>query len=164
MPPALPKPVRYQRHITQEQTSWTILKFGELRSLSGVRRAFRLKLFPENERNVPGRKVFHRLIERFETVGAVLLLTTPGQAPTPDVDVSRGKTFSEDNPDSHVRGAAERLGLSFGKVWTILRKKLNWKPYRPHLATALSPGNMEPRLAACTFWLQREEDWFEGVV
>ena len=80
------------------------------------------------------------------------------------MDVSSVKTFFEDNPDSHVRSAAEQLGLSVGKVWTTLRKKLSWKPYRPHLATVLFPSNMESRLAACALWLKQEEDWFERVI
>ena len=47
-----------------------------------------------------------------------------GARPTPNRDVSRVQEFFDDNSNAHVRGAAESLGLSFGKVWTSLRKKL----------------------------------------
>ena len=74
---------------------------------------------------------FQRLVEPFQGEGAVHPFTHKGARPSPDRNVSRVQEFFDDNPDAHVRGAAESLRMSFGKVWTILRKKLHWKPYRP---------------------------------
>ena len=167
MPPSLSKPIRHYKQnspFTQEQASWIVLKFGELKKVTDVRRAFRRKFFLKHPRNVPGLKAFQRLIERFATEGSVHPIASPGTRSTPDGDVDRVRKFFDEHPDSHVRGAAEQLGISIGKVWTILRKKLKWKPYRPHLATVLTPNSMESRLAACSFWITHGEDWFERVI
>ena len=74
------------------------------------------------------------------------------------------KDFFEASPKAHLREAAEVLEMSFGQIWNILRKKLKWKPYKPHLAQVLSADNMESRLAACTFWLTFTEQQFERIL
>ena len=56
------------------------------------------------------------------------------------------------------------LGISFGQIWTILRKKLKFRAYRPHLAQVLSPDNMMSRLAACNFWLTFTEEQLERIL
>ena len=164
MPPSLSKPIGHYRQntpFTQEQASRVVLKFGELKNLSDVRRLFSQQFFPKHPQNVPGLKAFQRIVERFGTEGTVHPTTPKGFRPTPDGDVDRVRKFFDDHPDSHDRGAAEQLGMSFGKVWKILRKKLKWKPYRPHLTTVLSPSNMEARQTTCSFWIKHEEDWFD---
>ena len=55
------------------------------------------------------------------------------------------------------KDAAVRPKVTPGKV-------LKWKAYRPHLVQVLSPANMESRVAACSFWLSFEEEWFERVI
>ena len=167
MAPCFSSPVRHSRQnspFSHDQASWVILKFGELNSLSDVRRAFRLKFFPKNPRYVPDLKAFKRLVQRFETSGATRPLTPRGRTAETAEEVERVKTFFQAHPDAHVRKASQDLGMSFGKVWTILRKKLHWKPYRPILTTVLSADNMASRLEACTFWLSQAEGWFERVI
>lgn len=160
-------PVRHFRKdspFSKEQASWIIPKFGEIKSLSKLRRAFRRKFFPKNPRCVPDLKAFQRLVTRFDASAAVRPPTPPGPNAATDEDVERVKEFFETHPETHVREASENLGMSYGKVWLILRKKLHWRPYHPHLTTVLSPDNMASRLAACTFWLRQGEDWFERVI
>ena len=79
-------------------------------------------------------------------------------------DITRVKQFFRRRPKAHIRLASDQLGMSFGKIWTILRKNLNWKPYRPHLGQILSQANMDSRLAACRFWISFPEAWFEKVL
>ena len=58
----------------------------------------------------------------------------------------------------------DRLGLSYGQVWRILRKVLKWRAYSTHLVQILSPANKESRVAACTFWLNFTAEQFERVL
>ena len=64
---------------SHDRGSWVILKFGELKNLSGVRRSFQLKFFPNNPRHVPQLKAFQRLFRCFETFGATRSLTPRGR-------------------------------------------------------------------------------------
>ena len=104
---------------SHDEASWVILKFGEIKNLSDVRRAFRLELFPKNPRGVPQLKAFERLVRRFETSGATRPLTPRGRTAGTAEEVERVKKFFEDQPNAHVRKASVDLGMSFEKVWTI---------------------------------------------
>ena len=65
MPPGLTSP------FTFEERKWIILKFGELKSATLVRRAFQ-KQFPKSSpRDVPNRKQFQRVLEQFNGSGDV---------------------------------------------------------------------------------------------
>ena len=149
---------------SREQASWIVLKYGELKSMTRVRRAFRLHFMSDRHREVPTKTAFHRLVRRFKMTGSLRPITSPGRAqPTAD-EVKKVEQFFTKNPTAHVREASRQLRMSFGKVWRILRKTLKWKPYRPHLCQVLSPANMQSRLAACEFWLTHDERWFERVL
>ena len=52
-----------------EQTTWIIYKFGEVKSITSVRRSFGTTFFPKRPQNVPSHNVFVRFIERFEGSG-----------------------------------------------------------------------------------------------
>ena len=149
---------------SKEQASWIVLKYGELKSLTQVRRAFRLHFFRDSNRNVPNLLAFNRLIQRFKVTASVRPAKTPGRAPPPPDEVQKVEQFFTEHPKAHIRLAAKKLGMSFGKVWRILRSALKWKPYRPHLCQVLSPANKQSRLAACQFWLTHDESWFERVL
>jgi hypothetical protein len=66
--------------------------------------------------------------------------------------------------EARIRQAVGDLGLSYGKLWRILRKRLKCKSYRHHKVQILSAANMESRLSPCSFWLTFTEDWFEMVL
>ena len=102
---------------TKEQASWIVLKYGELKSLTRVRRAFRLNFFRDKSRKVPDILAFKRLVQRFKESGSVRPVQTPGRAPLPPDDVRRVNQFFTEHPKAHIRLAATSLGMSFGKVW-----------------------------------------------
>ena len=117
-----------------EQAGWIVERFAELKSLTAVRRAFRLKFSPRKPKAVPRLNVFQRLVDRFRTVAATRPCVPSGRHPTTAAEVEQVKDFFLRNPTVHVRQASNELKMSIGKVWKILRRSLGWKPYRSHLA------------------------------
>ena len=149
---------------TDEQCRFIILKFGEVKSVLKVRRAFRLKYFQSSPRQVPHIRAFHRLIKKFENHGTVQHLPTPAGKRASVDDVEKVKRFFENSPEASIRSAVAELALSYGRIWRILKQDLKWKAYKPHLAQALSSSNKISRLQACEFWLSQPEDWFQKVI
>ena len=97
--------------------------------MTRVRRAFRLLFISDRHREVPTKTAFHRLVRRFKMTGSLRPITSPGRAqPTAD-EVKKVEQFFAKNSTAHVREASHQLGMSFGKVWRILRKTLKWKPW-----------------------------------
>ena len=155
---------RLDSPFTAQQSTFIILKYGELKSVVSVMRAFRKEFYPNNPRYVPNRKIFERVVQRFKSNASVRPNLSLGSPPSTAQDIARVKNFFLRNKKAHIRQAVVELGMGFGTIWKILRKVLKWKAYRPHLAQVLSPANKESRLAACTFWLTFAEDWFEQVL
>ena len=116
MPSCSSSPVRHSRHnspFSHDEAGWVILKFGEIKNLSDVRRAFRLEFFPKNPRGVPQLKAFERLVMRFETSRATRPLTSRRRTAGTAEEVERVKEFFEDQPNAHVRKASVDLEMSF---------------------------------------------------
>ena len=65
------------------------------------------------------------------------------------------------NSKSHVRHIAKMFKLSYGTIWNIFRKSLNWKTYKHR---SQSRNQLVTRLVACNFWLAFEEDWLQHVI
>ena len=73
-----------------EQAGWIVKKFPEVKNLTAVRRAFRLKLFPRKPSAVPRLNVFfQRLVERFRTVAATRQCVPNGRQPMTPGDVGK---------------------------------------------------------------------------
>ena len=148
-----------------KQAAFILSKYEEFKSIKEVQRAFRKEFYPKKPRQVPNILAFTRILKRFKEESALRPRVPAGRSSEPlrnNIDAVK-KNF-EQNPKCHIREAARVLGLSYGSIWRILRKNLKWKAYRPHLTQCLSPANMESRLAACTFWLTFEDDWFQRVI
>ena len=77
-----------------KQTAWIIYKFGEVKSITSVRRSFGTTFFPKHPHDVPSHNAFVRLIERFEGSGGnATLKTSCNQRPTPVSDIQRINFF-----------------------------------------------------------------------
>ena len=154
-------PFRKNSSFTNTQHTFIILKYGELKNTTLVRRAFRAKFFPNYPTKVPQLVVFQRVIDRFLKNDSEKETTPRGQAPISDDDVKSVRDFFKRNPKASIRMARDQLDLSFGSVWKILRKILKFRPYKPQLAQVLSPANKSARLAASEFFLSFSEEQFE---
>ena len=148
-----------------EQAAFILTKYEQSKSIKEVQRAFRKGFYPKNPREVPNILAFTRIMQRFKEESALRPQVPAGRSSEPlRNNIEAVKKIFEQNPKCHIREAARVLGLSYGAIWKILRKNLKWRAYRPHLTQCLSPANMESRLAACTFWLKFEEEWFQRVI
>ena len=54
---------------SDDQVTWIVYKYGELKNISMVMRAFRLHFHPTSHRPMPSRCAFRNLIKRFESNG-----------------------------------------------------------------------------------------------
>ena len=52
-----------------DQLTWIIYKYGELKCVIKVMRAFRIKFCPNNRKDMPSRMSFYRAVKRFESSG-----------------------------------------------------------------------------------------------
>ena len=137
---------------TKEQVSWTILKYGEVRNIKKVQRAFRLRFCPQRPKDTPNYMAFKRLVDRFETDGGQTRpKTPPGKATVTQQDIEAVEQFFTMNKKAHLREAARELGMSKTKVWKILRKDMKWRAYKPHTSHILTKAQMKARLE-CSEW------------
>ena len=113
---------------SKKESTWIIFKFGEVKSVILVRRAFRQHFFPQNPRKVPKHQAFLNLINRFSESSSLRPVSPPGKVEVSVDDITRVKEFFNRRPKAHIRLASDQLGMSIGKVWNILRKSLKWKP------------------------------------
>ena len=156
--------LRKDSPFAKEQATFIILKYGEVRNTTVVRRAFKKHFHPKNPRAVPQNTVFQRLIDRFLNQGSVIQKTPEGLPPHSEDEIHAVKMFFERDPKAHIRKAVVELAMPYGKVWKILRKDLKFKPFRPHLSQILSPANIEVRVAGSIFLLSFTEDQFERIL
>ena len=151
---------------SEEERIWITKKFGELKSATKVRRAFRLS-FPERDHNsIPKQMQFQRVLDKFDASGDV---GDPQVKPrvgdsVPQCDVQAVKDYFTLNDKAHIREAARELGYSIGKIWFILRKILKWRAYRPHTATVLTVKQRKTRLQAAEWFLSHDEAFFATQV
>ena len=64
-PPRQKFSFRSDSPFSAEQSTFIILKYGELKSTAAVRRAFGTKFHPKNPRKVPQQVQFQRVIDNF---------------------------------------------------------------------------------------------------
>lgn len=150
---------------SDDQVTWIVYKYGELKSISMVMRAFRLHFHPTSHRPMPSRCAFVNLIKRFESNGGNAKQENKGsRRGIPDKDVKLVEQYFLDNKESHLREASRVLGMSVTKIWIILRKVLRWKAYTPHVSACLSQANTEARRKSAEWFLAHDSLFFEEKV
>ena len=114
---------------TPEQESQIVLQYGKLESIVKLRKWFRLHYNLEPQ-HVPGRNQFQRVINRFKNTNSTAHGKPSGRpvsARTED-NVERIRELVTNDSTLSIRN----IVLSFGTVWTILRKNLKLYPHRAH--------------------------------
>ena len=59
------------RPFSMEERIFEVIKFAELKSISDVKRVFRLRFYPMNPRAVPTYMAFQRVVNNFDSCGDV---------------------------------------------------------------------------------------------
>ena len=83
-------------------------------------------------------------------------------AVTPE-NIKRVDDYFTADTKSSIRTASFDLGLPFGTIWSILRRELKWKAYRPTRVNRLTPKNKQDRLTF-SHWLLAQPEGFEQKV
>ena len=146
---------------TEEQLRFLILEYGCTKSITAVRRKFRLYYHLQPDK-VPGLSSFRRAIWRFHQYP--LVHQTRKKTVVHEVNIEIVTQYFQCNPRSSIRQAVHVLRISYGSVWYILRKILKWNAYRDKPVQRLSPLNKQQRLAACQFMVNQPDEWFSKVI
>ncbi len=73
------------------------------------------------------------------------------------------KEYFTKNENKSIHKGSYALDLNYSTIWTILRKSLKWKAYKPLKVNRLMESNMSNRVTvAC--WLFSQPDGFEQKV
>lgn len=158
---------RHDSPFTKEQQIWLIKRSASM-GPTQLRRAF-IKEFvgAENHAKAPHRKAFLRLVKRFDESGGIT-----GRAKTledrrtalTEENIQRVEDYFTNNEKNSIRTASEDLDLCYSTIWTILRKSLHWKAYRPLKVNRLTDKNREDRLAFVRWFKQQPEHFEQKVV
>ena len=73
------------------------------------------------------------------------------------------KEYFMENENKSFHKGSNDLDLSYSTVWTILRKSLKWKAYKPLKVNRLMKSNMSNQVAFAP-WLFSQPDCFEQKV
>ena len=90
--------------------------------------------------------------------------TPPGLVKTRSGDIARFKQYFKNNDMKHLREASRDLGMSKTTLWRILRVDLKWKAYKPSIGHVLTETDKDRRLAACQWFINQPEEFFEKQV
>ena len=142
---------------SRDQINWIILKFGDLKNIDKVKKAFGTKFYKKNPRNVPNYNAFKRIIERFRDTGHTKPKTPPGPVKTRSGDIARFKQYFKNNNMKHLREASRDLGMSKTTLWRMLRVDLKWKAYKSSIGHVLTKTDKDRRLAACPWFINQPD-------
>lgn len=159
-------PKRVNSPFSNDEAIWIVLQYGALRSLTTVRRKFGTH-FQKNH-NIPSRMAFKRLVDRFQTTGNTSPSRPQGRTAVSEDLVQKVrhlvKPFQENRQSISVPTIAKSLHASTATVWRIMRKKLGWKPYKPHVSVPLTAAHKTGRHEFSKWLLQRPEGFEEKVI
>ena len=150
---------------SDDEAVWIVLQYGAVRNLTAVRRKFGTHFQKRN--NVPSKMAFKRLVERFQKTGNTSPAQPQGRTANSENLIEKirelVKPFQENQQSISVPTIAKQLNASTATVWRIMRKKLGWKPYKPHVSVPLTGAHRTGR-REFSEWLLRKPDGFEEKV
>jgi hypothetical protein len=134
LPPSLSLSVTLQRG-NGESAAESVLcaTVCEVESVVSVQRAFR----PQFQSDPPAAKNISRLYQQYQTKGCVRKRENAGSPRVSEESVERMRASFLRSPKKSVRHASREMEMSTMTVWRVLRKRLEIKPYRLHLAICL---------------------------
>ena len=134
---------RLNAALTKAESAWIILKYGEVKSLILLRRAYRQHFHPNNPKRVPALSTFLKLNTRCKDHASVQTVTPPGKEQVCEEANTRVRVFFQRRPKAHIRVASEQKSVDYPQVtceaMDFLRSKFpgsqttTGPPYSPDL-------------------------------
>ena len=134
----------------------------ELKDLDKVRwRYAKEKKIEHFPRKLPNKRVFKTVIDRFKKTGSVNI-EYPKMEKKPvtedEENVERVRNLVTTHLGMSLNQMSLELNLPKSTIWLILRKSLNFYPYRIHTTTELTERHMADRLRYNQWLLEQPED------
>ena len=86
-----------------DQLTWIIYKYGELKSVVSVMRAYRKQFYPKNPYLVPSKASFYRVLDRFEHSGGNAKPKQRSGMGLPDDHVRQVEDYFRNHNNAHLR-------------------------------------------------------------
>ena len=161
-----PRVRRNDSPFSKAQEVWIVQRSAFL-TPSQLRRAFITEfLGAENHKKAPKRYAFSRLVQRFSETGGVTGRSKTDEdrrTAVTEENIKIVEDYFTENEKKSIREASDDLGLTFSTIWTILRKSLKWKAYKPLKVNRLTENNKSDRVAFA-HWLLSQPEGFEQKV
>ena len=159
-----PQP-RFSKDECVEIVAW----WYELKDLNKVRWRFaKQKGIEHFPRKLPHKKVFKRVIDRFLNTGSINIDRSPKMEKKPvtenEENIEKVRRLVASHLGMSLRQMATELDLPKSTVWTILRKSLNFYPYKVNLTTELTDEHKRIRLDYNRWLLEQPEDFANFVI
>ncbi|KAF2357734.1 hypothetical protein FHG87_011504 [Trinorchestia longiramus] len=138
---------------TEQEPPFIIFTFGQLQSIKQFQMASKIKFFPNYLCHGPNILTFNRTVKKFNQTDLV----------QPQVSTSKFvalhnletvKNLFEQNLKSHIRHAANMLGLSYATIWLILQKTSHTEGLQVAHDADSQSGKQGIQAGGLDFWVQ----------
>ncbi|GFY42186.1 DUF4817 domain-containing protein [Trichonephila inaurata madagascariensis] len=133
-----------------QEKAYCVFEYAKSSSVTFVQRHFRTKFRKEP----PHRYNISRWVKQFDDTACLCKNKSPGRKETKPEVVERIHDFFLLSPSKSTRRAGSEL------VWRVLRKRLQFKPYRYQMVQALKPTDKPLRKNFCVKFQKARREWF----
>ena len=135
--------------LTTEQRVFVVRKYHETRSYARVKEAFRER-FPE--RNPPANRTIQQNARKYEEEGTSLNVNKGRSGRRRTVRTLEAVNQVRELLENQPRGISCRrnpINITKSSFHNIVKKVLQWHPYKIHVVQELKPADYERRLRFC---------------
>ena len=140
--------------VTPQQKAFCVIEFAKSNSVIMVQRAFR----KEFKTKPPSSKTVRRWCKKFKDTGCLCKGKSPGRPTVSDEQVARIHAAYLRNPRQSTNQSSRELEIPQPTVWRVLRRRLNFKPYKLRLVQALSDDDKRYREQFCEWIMEMVEE------
>ena len=150
---------------TSAQEQEIVFQFGSLRSAILVRRWFRQQYPHINPKDIPHRRQFSRVIDRFKSHNSTHNSKPTGRpvSVTTEELIENVRQLVSNDDSLSIAEISIEVEASQTSVWKILRKHLKLYPYKPHNVQPLTDAHIANRVEFC-HWIRSKPPAFPNLV
>ncbi|PNF36342.1 hypothetical protein B7P43_G00512 [Cryptotermes secundus] len=139
---------------TKQEKSFCLLEYARCSSVITVQRAFKR----EYGKEPPCKQSILRWYRQFKGTGCLCKRKSTDRPNVPYETVKSVRESFVRSPQKSTVRASRELGLPQQTVWTNLRRRLHFKPYRLQLLQQINPEDYGRRLEFCVTMQEAVED------